>query len=215
MQEIKTLQHMLQSSIALHADRSCFSFVGSQPMTYSMLGERVADTQRLLASHGVGVGDKVAILSHNMPNWGVAYMAVVSMGAVVVPLLPDFSRTEIENVLNHSDTKLVFMSERTLPKIDGLSIPRVEARVMLETLASPFLDDAQSRSQTPLPSYAVRPNDLAAIIYTSGTTGKNKGVMLTHHNLVSQVKMAYHLQPVEKEDVFLSILPLPHTYENS
>jgi long-chain acyl-CoA synthetase len=134
---------------------------------------------------------------------------------VVVPLLPDFSRTEIENVLNHSDTKLVFVSERTVPKLEGLSIPHVEARVMLESLASPFLDASTSTSHTPLPHYTVKPSDLAAIIYTSGTTGKNKGVMLTHYNLASQVEMAYRLQPVEKEDIFLSILPLPHTYENS
>ncbi|MDR1021983.1 MAG: AMP-binding protein [Prevotellaceae bacterium] len=208
---------MLQQSVKKYSDRRCFSFVDGQPITYAMLGEKVGEVQQLLSSYSIKPGDKVAIWGHNMPSWGTSYMAITAMGAVVVPLLPDFSKVEIENVLNHSDSKAILVSKRLRPKLDELNIPNVATRIMLDTLT------VYASTTTPHNvhynalhnAYAVKPTDLASIIYTSGTTGKNKGVMLTHRNLMSQLQMVYDLQPVEKEDVFLSVLPLSHTYENS
>ncbi|MDR0566422.1 MAG: AMP-binding protein [Prevotellaceae bacterium] len=209
----QTLQQMLQQSVQKYSDRRCFSFVDGQPFTYAELGEKVGEIQRLLSSCGVQPGDKVAILSHNMPSWGASYVAITAMGAVVVPLLPDFSKVEIENVLNHSDSKAIFVSKRLRPKIDEINIPNIATRILQDTLTV-YEASAAPRKARPL-QHTVKPGDLAAIIYTSGTTGKNKGVMLTHRNLMSQLEMARNLQPVDKDDVFLSILPLSHTYENS
>ncbi|MDR0415586.1 MAG: AMP-binding protein [Prevotellaceae bacterium] len=209
----QTLQQMLQQSIKRFSNRQCFSFVDGEPVTYAMLGEKTGEVQRLLASYSIKPGDKVALWGHNMPNWGITYMAITAMGAVVVPLLPDFSKVEIENVINHSDSKAVFVSKRLRPKLDELHIPNVSTRIMLDSLS---VYSSVSAPENTLPTdYTVKQGDLASIIYTSGTTGKNKGVMLTHHNLISQVQMVCDLQPVEKDDVFLSILPLSHTYENS
>jgi long-chain acyl-CoA synthetase len=209
----QTLQQMLQHSVTEYSNRRCLSFVDGQPITYAMLGEQVGEIQRLLASYSIKPGDKVAIWGHNMPSWGVTYMAITAMGAIVVPLLPDFSKVEIENVLNHSDSKAVFVSKRLCAKLDELHIPNITTRILLDTLT--VYHSSVAPCTAPLEPYTVKPGDLAAIIYTSGTTGKNKGVMLTHRNLTSQLEMVYKLQPVEKEDVFLSVLPLSHTYENS
>ncbi|MDR2814027.1 MAG: AMP-binding protein [Prevotellaceae bacterium] len=209
----QTLQQMLQQSVKKYGDRRCFSFVDGQPITYAELGEKVGEIQRQLSSFSIKPGDKVAILGHNMPNWGAAYMAITAMGAVVVPLLPDFSKVEIENVLNHSDSKAIFASKRLCSKLDEINIPSVATHILLDTLTV-YRSSAAPCTATPEP-HTVKPGDLAAIIYTSGTTGKNKGVMLTHRNLISQLEMVHNLQPVNEEDVFLSLLPLPHTYENS
>ncbi|MDR1417297.1 MAG: AMP-binding protein, partial [Prevotellaceae bacterium] len=204
---------MLQQSVKKYSDRRCFSFVDGQPITYAMLGKNVDEIQQLLSSYSIKPGDKVAIWGHNMPSWGASYMAITAMGAVVVPLLPDFSKVEIENVLNHSDSKAILVSKRLRSKLDELNIPNVATRIMLDTLT--VYTSSVAPCNVPNKPYTVKPNDLASIIYTSGTTGKNKGVMLTHHNLISQLQMVHDLQPVEKDDVFLSVLPLSHTYENS
>ncbi|MDR3189160.1 MAG: AMP-binding protein [Prevotellaceae bacterium] len=209
----QTLQQLLQQSVKQYSDRCCLSFVDGDPLTYAELGEKVGEIQQLLSSYSIKSGDKVAIWGHNMPIWGAAYMAITAMGAVVVPLLPDFSKVEIENVLNHSDSKAIFVSKRLRPKLDELNIPNVATRILLDTLA--VYQSSAAPCAAPVEPYTVKPSDLAAIIYTSGTTGKNKGVMLTHRNLTSQLAMAHDLQPVAKEDVLLSMLPLSHTYENT
>jgi long-chain acyl-CoA synthetase len=209
-----TLQQMLQHSVKEYGERTCFSYVDGKATTYAELGSKVEEVQRLLLAHAIQPGDKVAILSQNMPTWGIAYLAIVSMGAVVVPLLPDFSPVEIENVLNHSDAKALFVSERLRSKLNAICTPGIETCLSIET---PGVTNTRVKagSATLDNSYMVKPGDLASIIYTSGTTGKSKGVMLTHHNLCAQLEMIYKLQQVEKEDVFLSLLPLSHTFENS
>ena len=204
---------MLQQSVKEYGERTCFSYVDGQPLTYAELGSKTREVQLLLSSLSIQAGDKVAILSQNMPSWGVAYLSIVGMGAVVVPLMPDFSAVEIENVLNHSDAKALIVSERLRGKLNAAHTPRVETYISMETLT--VTSTRAPQAQPSNTCYVVKPGDLASIIYTSGTTGKSKGVMLTHHNLCSQLEMIYALEQVEKDDVFLSLLPLSHTFENS
>jgi long-chain acyl-CoA synthetase len=211
---LRTLQEMLWQSVERFADRDCFSFVDGEPMTYAQLGQTVKEVQLLMMGLGVKPQDKVAILSQNMPNWGVVYLATASMGAVVIPLLPDFSVKEIENVLNHSGAKVVFASHRLQPKLDEVKIPNVEACISIENFFV-YQSKGELAVVDKLSDYEVKPTDLAAIIYTSGTTGRSKGVMLSHRNLMAELEGIYDMEPVEEDDVFLSILPLAHTYENS
>ncbi|MDR1226340.1 MAG: AMP-binding protein [Prevotellaceae bacterium] len=210
----KTLQQMLWQSVDKFANKDCFSFVDGEPITYAQLGQTVKDIQQLLTDLDVKPQDKVAILSANMPNWGAVYLATVSMGAVAVPLLPDFSAKEIENVLNHSDSKVVFTSHRLQAKLDEIEVPNVEVRISIENFFV-YRSKAGVTTGNEVSSYEVKPTDLAAIIYTSGTTGKSKGVMLSHRNLMAELEGIYDMEPVESDDTFLSILPLAHTYENS
>ncbi|MDR0418822.1 MAG: AMP-binding protein [Prevotellaceae bacterium] len=209
----KTLQQMLSQSVDKFNDKLCFSFVDGESMTYKQLGQKAKEVQELLASLNIQSGDKVAILSHNMPNWGMVYLAVTAMGAVAIPLLPDFSAKEVENVVNHSDAKVIFVSERLQAKVNEVNLPNVHTQILMNDIS--IIKSDVKRVKDVTIDYEVKPGDLAVIIYTSGTTGKSKGVMLSHYNIMTQLESVYDLQPVESDDIFLSILPLSHTYENS
>ena len=131
-------------------------------------------------------GDKVAILSTNMPNWGIAYFSVTFMGAVAVPILPDFSTTEVGNVLEHSGAKAIFISSSLLGRIEGFKSDQLKTAMLIEDFSLYFSEkNASLYDATAVPSnkYIVEEEDLASIIYTSGTTGRSKGVMLTHKNI--------------------------------
>jgi long-chain acyl-CoA synthetase len=167
---------------------------------------------------GINPGDRVAILSNNMPNWSSAYFSITFMGAVAVPILPDFSSAEIMNVLAHSGSKAVFVSSLLKPKIVDFKSDELKSVIMIEdfsvisVLENPpvYLPDA-----IPQKVYEVKEDDLASIIYTSGTTGRSKGVMLTHRNISFNAMKGRVIQPINEKDRFLSVLPLSHTYENT
>jgi long-chain acyl-CoA synthetase len=167
----------------------------------------------LLARLGIAQGDKIAILSGNMPNWCIAYFAISSVGAVVVPILPDFHPDEINNILEHSESKAIFISTRFQQIVADTKSVNLTHVIAME-------DFSLLKGQTTEQAAAFEPpqiidSDIASIIYTSGTMGHSKGVMLTHRNITFDAEMCLHIQDVNKNDVFLSILPLSHTYENT
>lgn len=92
-------------TVRRHGNRNAFAFVGEEPKTYKQAYSDIKAVMALLEKNGIKKGDKVAILSTNMPNWGITYFAITFMGAVAVPILPDFSITEVRNVLDHSECK--------------------------------------------------------------------------------------------------------------
>jgi long-chain acyl-CoA synthetase len=172
----------------------------------------------MLEKNGICPGDKVAILSSNMPNWGIAFFAVTFMGAVAVPVLPDFSNTEVCNVLEHSEAKAIFISTSLLARIEGFKSDILKTAILIEDYSLLFSGEgAAGFEPDALPSrhYEVDEEDLASIIYTSGTTGRSKGVMLTHKNIVFNAMKGMVIQPIDETDRFLSVLPLSHTYENT
>lgn len=220
----RTICDVLEQSQKAYADRPSLSFIGSAPMSYSELGQMVRYVSQMLAAIGIRKGDHVALIGENSPSWGIAYLGITTMGAVVVPLLPDFSTSEMTNIINHSGARVVFVSSKLYGKLIPAALIGVEAMVLLNTL-QPLTepDEAQRHTSYCLPRLEVqsstaelpRPeeDDLAAIIYTSGTTGSPKGVMLTHKALVSNVMGTYMVQDMHSADRLVSILPLPHTYE--
>jgi long-chain acyl-CoA synthetase len=189
--------------------------VGEQPISYGDLAMKVSALIAMLENAGISKGDKVAVFSTNMPNWGVAYFAITSMGAVAVPILPDFSPAEVTNIVEHSETKLIFASEALMPKTSEIN-PGI-SRVKLDDFSVVTAEKGFSFNEASVPSkqYEVEENDLAAIIYTSGTTGRSKGVMLTHLNISFDALGGSLIQPIDQNDRFLSVLPLSHTYENT
>lgn len=209
-----TLKNMFDSSVKRFADRPSISFVNGTPITYSELGEKVEDLGRKLYGLGLKKGDKVALFGHNMPNWVIAYFSVVSKGLVIIPILPDFTRNEVENVLIHSEAKVLFVSERLYSKVEGLELPDLIATIKLDNLAL-MDDDKELKAESAIDDIEVDEDDIAALIYTSGTTGRSKGVILSHKNITFVVMQSYSFQVIDEFDVFLSFLPLSHTYENS
>ncbi|MFZ4725870.1 MAG: AMP-binding protein [Paludibacter sp.] len=208
-----TLQNLINNSIKNFAKSPSVSFVEGKPITYAELGQKIKETFTILLSLGLQSGDKVALFSHNMPNWVIAYFSVVSNGLIIVPILPDFTTEEVENVLVHSESKVLFISERLLTKVEGLDLPSLEAQILLDNLT--LINGSPKNTEIKIPKITVKEEDTAAIIYTSGTTGRSKGVMLSHRNLVFTAMQSYTFQPIDHNDVFLSLLPLSHTYENT
>lgn len=207
-----TLQEMLYQSIEKHSKRDCLSFVDETPLSYADFGKEVFKLSSALIESGIKKGDKIAILSHNMPNWGVAYFATLNVGGITVPLMPDFSETEIENIVEHSEAKAVFVSDRLASKLNNCNISKEITVTNIDRL-DVFSNQFPTTKEVSFDK--VLPSDIATIVYTSGTTGKSKGVVLTHENLVEEIIMVSHLQLVTYTDVYLSLLPLSHTYECS
>lgn len=230
-----TLKSMIDRSCELYADRPALSNVDGEPVTYADLRLQIDALMLMMDEQGIVKGDRVAILGQNMPNWGVAFLAITSMGAVAVPILTDFHVNEILHILKHSEAKMVFVSNTQYDKIGYADLdPRVTL-VMLDNfqpVQHQFPRDKvrefiyeQGKQLARLRNKAakaigliqtnVAEDDMASLIYTSGTTGHSKGVMLSHKNLVLDAFITTRFQPVDKYDRLLSILPLSHTYENT
>jgi len=210
-----TLKSLIDYSVRQFADCPSVSFVEGTPITYKQLGQKIEEVASLLFSFGLQKGDKVALFSHNMPNWVVAYFSVVSKGLIIVPVLPDFTRQEVENVLVHSEAKVLFVSERLQSRVDGLELPDLIGKISVEEFKVLVGNVSAEEANTHPVDNSVEEEDTAAIIYTSGTTGRSKGVVLSHKSIAFTAMQSYTFCAISHEDVFLSFLPLSHTYENT
>lgn len=195
-----------------------YGFAGEETMTYEEAGRKIEALMSFLEKAGIQPGDRVALLSTNMPNWPLAYFSVTFMGAVIVPVLPDFSATEVVNILDHSGAKAIFISQGLLSRIEDYRSESLGTVIAIEDFSlirsEGGVHDFDPTAR-PSSTYDVQEEDLAAIIYTSGTTGRSKGVMLTHKNISFNAFRGKYIQPVDENDRFLSVLPLSHTYENT
>ncbi|MEA3330516.1 MAG: AMP-binding protein [Campylobacterota bacterium] len=222
-----TLPALFNRSVELYADEDVLGKSTQKAMTYSELNEKVQSMVKLLMKNGISKGDKVVLLSENMPNWAVAYFAVTYFGGVIVPVLVDFHPSDVHHILRHSEAKAVFVSERHLSTIEECEESDIKFVIKLDDLEiineltnqsyiSKLTQSIASLEKISKSSKKIsKPDedDLAALLYTSGTTGHSKGVMLSHKNLVTNA-MSGHVQvSIKKDDVFLSILPLAHTLE--
>ncbi len=213
-----TFPAQLAETVRLFGNRPAMALVGEKPLTYDQLFNEVTSLIAFLEKIGFKPGDKAGVLSTNMPQWGIAYFAITGMGGIVVPLLPDFHQDEIENIINHSETKLIFFSDTLWSRISTIKAPLLSHCIRIEDFSCMNAGPDQPvyvKSKTPALTYSVEENDLAALIYTSGTTGKSKGVMLTHKNITFTAIKSGVIQPINENDRFLSVLPLSHTYENT
>lgn len=209
--EKTTLKDLFDFSIQTYGNNQSFSFINGQSYTYEQFGKKVEELSETLTSHGISSGDKVALLSQNMPNWPVAYFSATASGRVIVPLLPDFSETEITNILEHSEAKALFVSKKLLRKVPEELLQKMA--VVVETDSLEVILNCPNPARGTINHAAAE--DLATIIYTSGTTGHSKGVMLSHRNLCSHLEAASILRPGFEWDIWLSLLPLSHMLECS
>ena len=179
--------------------------------TYSSFKAQCDSLSKKLTQYGIGAGDKVAIFSQSMPNWSVAFFSIVPFGRIAIPILPDSSENEVTNIINHSETKVIFVSQRLASKVSQEIKDRMTLVIDLDTFEVIKSDDEQFTcdGKTAIPT----PDDIATIIYTSGTTGSAKGVVLSHRNLSANVITCYHSCKRTEKDRWLSILPMAHTLE--
>jgi long-chain acyl-CoA synthetase len=204
------------------------------PVIWREHGRAVEMAMAGLAQHSVRPGDKVAILSQPCPKWTWADFAILSNGAVTVPIYPTLAVGEVEYLVTHSDAVGVFCEDVSqLEKILARPIPTtLRFAVLFKGQAPPSppsgnlqileWDDLAADGEIYLLAHrealearrkAIAADDVASIVYTSGTTGVPKGVMLTHHNFLSVVQAACRLHDFKETDMALSFLPLSHVYE--
>ena len=179
--------------------------------TFASFKNKCDSLSKKLTQYGIGVGDKVAILSQSIPNWSVAFFSIVPFGRIAIPILPDSSENEVTNILEHSESKVIFVSQKLASKVSEECRNRLTLVIDIETFEVLKADDdkftCDGRATVPTPE------DIATIIYTSGTTGSAKGVVLSHRNLASNVITCYHSCKRNDKDRWLSILPMAHTLE--
>lgn len=179
--------------------------------TYKSFKQSCDNLSKRLTQFGIGASDKVAIFAQNMPEWSIAFFSIVPFGRIAIPILPESSANEVTNILNHSESKVLFVSKKLLPNVSQESLDKLTLVIDIETFEEIKKDDSKFTcdGKVAMPM----PDDIATIIYTSGTTGNAKGVVLSHRNLSSCVASCFHAQPRNEKDRWLSILPMSHTLE--
>ncbi len=201
-------------------------------ITYDQLKEETDTFAYGLAHLGIKRDDKIAIISENRPEWVYSDFAILGLGAIDVPLYPSLTSDSVEFILNNSESKGIIVSTKfQLNKILKIRDRCRSLRFIIilnEKDFDPSIKDlftfnqVQNLGKTYQKEHStllkdnldlIKPNDVCTIIYTSGTTGEPKGVVLTHHNILSNVQSALDSFPISNKDVFLSFLPLCHIFE--
>lgn len=206
----KTMYDLVRHSIEKFSEKMAFKMLDGEEVSFSEVGERIKKVQQMLTSAGLKAGDKVALYSSSMPNWGVSYFSVVTAGMVVVPILPGFSGEEVAKILEHSESKALLVSDKLYAKLPKASVEALNIVIRTKNLKV-LSQRVEGEGSMVVP----QPDDLASIIYTSGTTSSPKGVMLSQKALAIHADLCQKLFPINTEDSFLSVLPMSHVYECS
>ena len=201
---------LVRHSIEQFSERMAFTMLNGEEVSFAEVGERIKKVQQTLTSAGLNPGDKVALYSSSMPNWGVCYFAVVSAGMVVVPILPGFSGEEVAKILEHSESKALLVSDKLYAKLPKVAVDALNIVIRTKNLKV-LTQRVQAEGSMAVP----QPDDLASIIYTSGTTSSPKGVMHSQKSLAIHADLCQQLFPIGEGDSFLSVLPMSHVYECS
>jgi len=219
----------IEQSIKTHWDHPALSDYGGRSLSYAEVARYIGDLHGLFRECSVEPGDHIAVTGRNCVNLALVYLAALTFGAVIVPILPDFPAENIEHIVNHSHSLLLFCPQRRFDELDEGLTPELSAVFSLEDFT--FLFGRRKRlrervrrawAEAGNPKFAaeevsyVRPDmdQLMALVYTSGTSGFSKGVMLPHRSLVSNLVYAHDNMTLRVGDRILSFLPLVHTFSN-
>jgi long-chain acyl-CoA synthetase len=219
----------IEQSIKQNWNIEALSNYKEREYSYREIAEKMIKLHIFFKEAGIKEGEKIALVGRNSANWCVVYLAVVTYGAVIVPILPDFKPEDHQNIINHSDSKILFVDDKIWETFDFEKIQAIIASVSLddfsfitsrkEGLKQSYsaLDNKFNELYPELKPEHIRFSDisndnLAVISYTSGTTGFSKGVMITHNSLAANVRYAQNNMPLKPGDPVVSFLPLAHTY---
>lgn len=221
-----TLNYIIDSSAERFGDSPAIGMAMQEPYTYRNFHRRIMALATNLQKEGIAKGDRVAILAENSDCWGMAYLAIVRLGAIAVPILPDLPESDVHHILSEMKVDVVFTTQRQIEKLyefsgklKGSIVTLDDSDSIVGTLDvvpfSKYLQDAiHIIEQHGTPEFElVEEEDIASILYTSGTSGHSKAVMLSHKNLTANAYAASALADIKPGSVWLSILPMSHTYE--
>ncbi|WP_432358975.1 long-chain-fatty-acid--CoA ligase [Sporosarcina sp. UB5] len=202
------LNELLTSSSTKFPNRKAV-IVGDESITYKVLQNQVNQFSDMLVAKGIKKGDKVALVLGNCSEFVIAYFGVLRTGAVVVPINPIYTDSEVYYILENSQATMVITHQSLEERFSALN---VKLRNLTSIL---YTENFESLLQETYPSHApaaVNEQDLAVILYTSGTTGKPKGAMLTHRNMVSNAHSISELTATTEEDIMVTVLPIFHVF---
>ena len=206
-----SLVNLFKEAIRRNWENQALSDYGGAGFTYKEVGEKILQVHQIFREAGIKKGDKIALLGKNSAQWCILYLATVTYGAVIVPILPDFKPADIHHIVTHSDSVILFVEDSILKDLDSASMPLLKQVVKFSEL-SILHTPSSILTQDMIKFLACNNEDLAVISYTSGTTGFSKGVMLQHKSLLGNILYAHHNMPLNPKDKILSFLPLAHTY---
>lgn len=224
-----TVSKYFEDSIRKNWDSLALSDYSGEAFTYADVACAIARLHTLYDSLGVKEGDKIALVGKNSVRWCVVYLSVVSHGAIVVPVLPDFKPGDIHEIVNHSDSILLFAEQALFDSMDFEKMPNLMGSLKIATFTiqkhraegfieawekcdtdKPIAENCLNLESFSLPEIS---NDkLAVLSYTSGTTGFAKGVMIQHNSLAANIQYAQENMPLNPGDRIVSFLPLAHTF---
>ncbi len=213
-------------------DMKAYSDYGSDiNFTYAQLAEEVAKLHLLFEKAGINKGDKISLIGKNSSRWAITYIATTTYGAVIVPILSEFNPNDVHHIINHSDSILLFTTDKIWENLEEEKIPDVRGALSLDTCECLYQKDGESiqgivdglnesfASQYPdgfKQEHVVYPDisnkEIASINYTSGTTGFSKGVVLPGNALAGNVTFGIWTKLLQKGDRALCFLPLAHAY---
>ena len=220
----------IEESIKTNWDINALADYDGKSLTYKETGEQILRLHLLFEQSGIKRGDKIALLGNNSANWAIVYLAAISYGAVIVPILPDFGADNIHHIINHSDSKLFFIAEQVWKIVDAEKMPDIKAVISLEIFSVLHSNDKKTErtfdeldnffekkypkgiSKDDISFPDVKNSELALISYTSGTTGFSKGVMISHNSLTANVRYAQNNMPLRSGDSILSLLTTAHAF---
>jgi len=218
------LVSIFDSAIRDNWEHRALSDYGGSSYTYKDVGERILVIHEIFKDNALKKGDKVALLGKNSANWGIIYLATVTYGAVIVPILPDFKPADAQYIIDHSDSVILFVEDFIFKDLDLQAMAQVNLILKIQDLSMLFsritplpTPSPQGKMESNVLPRHIRfpesgPEDIAVISYTSGTTGFSKGVVLQHKSLLGNILYAQQNMPLNPQDKILSFLPLAHTY---
>jgi long-chain acyl-CoA synthetase len=226
----ENLVESFTKNVREHWQLEAYSDYQGRTLTYRDVAHRILELHTIFEDAGVERGDKIAVIGRNSAHWAVTYWATITYGAVIVPILPDFTSDEIHHIVGHSDAVMLFVADPIWDRLDDQRLGRLKAVVRLEdfslrlhgqkTIPEIFRKAAAEYRERhggalSADGFGVAPvpgDHLATIVYTSGTTGFSKGVMLQHHSLMVNARFYVDSLDLVRNRRVVSFLPLAHCY---
>ncbi|HLW06012.1 MAG TPA: AMP-binding protein, partial [Marinilabiliaceae bacterium] len=218
---------MVQKAIENYTDSTAFTDYGGESFTYREVGQTIFKLHETFRELGIKKGDKIALIGRNMSNWSSVYLSIITYGAVVVPILPDFRSNDIHHIVNHSEAVLLFSTTWMFDKIDENKTPHLKGIISINDF-KPLVDEKgrvskalakadKAMGTAPFDVKRIKypkigAEEVMVLSYTSGTSGFSKGVLLPHRCIWSNVQYATDKLEMHVGDRIVSFLPLAHAY---
>ena len=233
MEQIPSFNALIEKSIIDNWDLDSLTDYKGKTLQYHDVARKIEKLHIMFEASGVQRGDKIALCGRNSAAWAAAFLAILTYGAVAVPILHEFTPDQVHNIVNHSDAKLLFIGDVAATQIAATKMPGLEGIIYIPdyslvvsrteqlTYAREHLNEMFGKKypkyfrQQHVHYYREQsPDELALINYTSGTTGRSKGVMLPYRSLWSNADFAFHVlgKTLKRGDNVISILPMAHMY---